>query len=110
MDPTACLSSQHLEQIKARHTPAAHLAAQLVEYEVKCHGFCIMHDPLALAVLLDASLLDFTSAGVEVVKGNDRDRGVTRISSSGGLKVIHIASAVDGPRFLKLFLSRILEE
>jgi inosine-uridine nucleoside N-ribohydrolase len=110
MDPAACLSSQHLEQIKTRHTPAAHLVAQLVEYDVKYHGCCRMHDPLALAVLLDASLLDFTLAKVEVVKGNDWDRGVTRILPSGSSQLMHVASAVDGPRFLKLFLSRILEE
>ena len=109
MDPAACLSSQHLEQIKTRHTPAAHLVAQLVEYEVKYHGCCRMHDPLALAVLLDASLLDFTSTRVEVVKGNDWDRGVTRILSSGSSQLIHVASAVDGPRFLKLFLRCILD-
>ena len=110
MDPAACLNRQHLEQIKTRHTPAAHLAAQLVEYEVKYHGCCRMHDPLALATLLDASLLDFTLARVEVVKGNDWDRGVTRILPSGSSQLIHVASVVDGPRFLKLFLSRILEK
>jgi hypothetical protein len=55
-------------------------------------------------------LLDFTLARVEVVKGNGWDRGVTRILSSGSSQLIHVASAVDGPRFLKLFLSRILEE
>jgi purine nucleosidase len=110
MDPTTCLNKQHLEQIKTRHTPAAHLVAQLVEYEVKYHGCCRMHDPLALVTLLDASLLDFTLAKVEVVKGNDWDRGVTRILSAGSSRLIHVASAVDGPRFLKLFLSRILEE
>jgi inosine-uridine nucleoside N-ribohydrolase len=110
MDPAACLNSQHLEQIKTRHTPTAHLAAQLVEYEVKYHGCCRMHDPLALAVLLDDSLLDFISARVEVAKGSDWDRGVTRILPSGSSQSIQVASAVDGPRFLKLFLSRILEE
>jgi len=110
MDPAACLNSQHLGQIKTRHTPAAHLVAQLVEYEVKYHGCCRMHDPLALAVLLDASLLDFTLARVEVVEGNDWDRGVTRILSSDSSQLINVASAVDGARFLKLFLSRILEE
>jgi len=108
MDPTACLNSQHLEQIKTRHTPTAHLVAQLVEYEVKYHGCCRMHDPLALAVLLDASLFDFISTRVEVVKGDDWDRGVTRILPSHSSQLIHVASAVDGPRFLKLFLSRIL--
>jgi len=110
MDPAACLSSQHLEQIKTGRTPAAHLVAQLVEYEVKYHGCCTMHDPLALATLLDLSLLDFTLAGVEVVQGNGRDRGVTRILPSGSSQSIHVASAVDGSHFLKLFLRRILEE
>jgi purine nucleosidase len=110
MDPAACLNSQHLEQIKTGRTPAAHLAAQLVEYEVKYHGCCRMHDPLALATLLDASLLNFTLARVEVVEGNDWDRGVTRIVSSGSSRSIHVASAVDGTRFPELFLSRILEE
>jgi len=110
MDPAACLNSRHLEQIKTRQTPAAHLVAQLVEYEVKYHGCCRMHDPLALAVLLDASLLNFILAGVEVVEGSDWDRGVTRILFSGSSQSIHVASAVDGSRFLKLFLSRILEE
>jgi len=117
MDPAACLNSQHLEQIKARQTPTAHLVAQLVEYEVKYHECCRMHDPLALAVLLDASLFDFTLARVEVVKGNDWNRGVTRILPSDScqmlanrVQLIHVASAVDGPRFVKLFLSRILEE
>jgi purine nucleosidase len=110
MAPAACLNGQHLEQIKTGHTPAAHLVAQLVEYDVKYHGCCRMHDPLALATLLDASLLDFTLARVEVIKGNGWDRGVTRILPSGSSQLIHVASAVDGPRFLKLFLSRILEE
>jgi len=110
MDPAACLTSQHLEQIEAGHTPAARLVAQLVEYEIKYHGCCRMHDPLALAVLLDASLLGFTLTGIEVVEGNSWDRGVTRVLPSDGSRLIRVASAVDGPRFLESFLSRILEE
>jgi inosine-uridine nucleoside N-ribohydrolase len=110
MDPAACLNSQHLEQIKARQTPTAHLVAQLVEYEVKHHECCRMHDPLALATLVDASLLDFTLAKVEVVEGNGLDRGITRVLPSDSSQLVHVACAVDGPRFLKLFLSRILEE
>jgi len=110
MDPAACLHGRHLEQIKTGHTPSAHLAARLVEYDVKYHGCCRMHDPLALAMLLDDSLLDFTSAMVEVVGGNDWDRGVTRILSSGSSQLIHVASGVEGSRFLQLFLSCILEK
>jgi purine nucleosidase len=110
MDPAACLSNRHLEQIEARHIPAARLIAQLVGYEVKRHGCCRMHDPLALAVLLDASLFDFTLAKVQVVEGNGWDRGITRISSSDSSQAVHVASAVEGPRFRELFLARILKE
>ena len=110
MEPGACLNSHHLEQIREERTQPAHLAARLVEYDVKYHGCCRMHDPLALAMLLDDSLLDFTSARVEVVGGNDWDRGVTRILSSGSSQLIRVASGVEGPRFLELFLSRILEK
>ena len=110
MDPAACLTREHLRQIKTGQTPAARLAAQLAGYEVKYHGCCRMHDPLALSVLLDSSLLDFTLARVGVVQGNGWDRGVTHVLPSGGSRLIHVASAVNGPRFLELFLSRILEE
>jgi inosine-uridine nucleoside N-ribohydrolase len=110
MDPSACLSGQHLEQIKTGQTAAAHLVAQLVEYAVKCHGCCRMHDPLALAELLDASLFDFTPARVEVTKGDGWDRGVTTILPSDESRLIQVASAVDGARFVNLFLSRILED
>ena len=110
MDPAACLMSQHLERIKRGDAPAAHLAAQLVEYEVKCHGCCRMHDPLALSALLDPSLLDFALARVKIVEGNSWDRGMARVLSSDSSRLIYVASAVDGPRFLELFMSRILEE
>ena len=115
MDPRTHLNSQHLEQIKASHTPAARLTAELVEYAIKHHGCCTMHDPLALATLLDASLFDFVSVPVEVITGNGWDRGITRVLPSDSCRpsvdsyqLIHVASAVDGSRFLKLFLSRIL--
>ena len=110
MDPAACLNSQHLEQIKTKQTQAAHLAARLVEFGIEHRGCCRMHDPLALAALLDASLLDFISAKVEVVTGNDWDRGTTRILPPDSSRSVQVASAVDGPRFVRLFLSCILEE
>lgn len=110
MDPAACLNSQHLERVKTKHTQAAHLAGRLVESGIEHHGCCRMHDPLALAALLDASLFDFISAKVEVVTGNDWDRGITRILPPDSSRSVQVACAVDGPRFVRLFLSCILEE
>jgi len=113
VDPETCLSSQHLERIKTGGTPAAHLTAQLVEYGAKREGCCEMHDPLALSALLDPSLFDFISAPVEVVTGNGWDRGITRVlplEKASEMPLIHVAAGVDGPRFLELFLVRILEK
>jgi len=110
MDPATCLNSQHLERIRMTDTRAARLVARLLEYEVEHHGCCRMHDPLALAVLLGDSLFDFTLARIAVVEGNGWDRGTTRILPSGGPELIHVASAVDGPSFVELFMSRIAEE
>ena len=107
-NPTTCLNNQHLEQLKAGHTPAARLAAQLAEYVIKRHGRCELHDPLALAVLLDTSLFNFISVPVEIVTRDGWDRGITHISPSDSSQLIHVAAGVDGARFLKLFLSRIL--
>ena len=116
MDPVTCLNSQHLERIRMADTPAARLVARLVEYELAYHGCCRMHDPLALAVLLDDSLLDFELARVKIIEGRGWDRGMTRILlpdssqlSADSFQPIHVACGVDGPRFLELFLSRIME-
>jgi purine nucleosidase len=116
-NPAACLTGQRLEQIQCGHTSSARLVAQLVEYVITHHGHCELHDPLALTALLDTSLFDFVSVPVEIIAGNGWDRGITRVLpydsghlSANGLQLINVAAGVDGPRFLNLFLSRILEE
>lgn len=108
MDPGACLDNHHLEQLRAGKTPSAHLASRLVEYEVTWHGCCRMHDPIALAILLDASLIDFVSARVEVLTGNDWKRGITQILSFDSSSKTHVACSINGSSFVELFLSRLL--
>ena len=111
--PRACLNRQHSAQLESGCTPAARLAARLVKYAVRRHGRCELHDPVALATLLDISLFDFVSAPVEVIAGNGWDQGITRVlppERASETPSVHIAAAVDGPRFLNLFLSRILED
>ncbi|MEA3253853.1 MAG: nucleoside hydrolase [Chloroflexota bacterium] len=113
-DPRACLNRGHLKQINSRHTAHADLAARLIEYVLKRHELCELHDPLALTSLLDISLFDFMSAQVEIGTGNGWKRGMTHVLPPGKKDdmppPVHIASGIDGARFLKLFLSRILEE
>lgn len=112
-DPASCLTAQHVKRLKASNAPCGRLAATLADYVTQRHGRCELHDPLALACALDSSLFDFLSVPVQVLTGDGDEQGVTRLlhlEETAALPPIHVAAGVDGPRFLRLFLSRILEE
>jgi len=50
---------------------------------------------------------------IEIIVEDRWNRGVTHVlplERAGGLAAMHVANAVDGHRFIKLFLSWIMEE
>lgn len=111
-DPSVCLARKHVEHLKLGQGACAGIAAGLTGYAVSRHGRCELHDPLALAVVLDPSLFEFMTSPVHVAVGTGRDRGTTRVldpTSAAAQPPLHIAVHVNGPRFLDLFLSRLLE-
>ena len=112
-DAASCLTAQHVKRLKSSNVPCGRLAATLVDYVTQRHGRCELHDPLALTCVLDNSLFDFLSVPVEVLTGDGDQQGITRVLDSKeatALSPIHVATSVDGLRFLRLFLSRILRE
>jgi len=108
MNPCACLNREHLEILKHGHTGAARLTARLAEYEINSHGCCRMHDAIALATLLDASLVRFIPAKVEVIKGSGERRGATLIMPYERGGSTQVACDISASRFIKLFLERII--
>jgi purine nucleosidase len=62
-----------------------------------------LHDPLALAVTVDPSLVEVEESAVEVVLDGDA-RGQTRLAGPGSVRV---ARTVDAARFLHLFRSTL---
>ena len=110
-DPATCLERQHLERLVGGQTQAAGLAAGLAGYAVEHYGRCEVHDAVALAVLLDPSLFDLVSVGVDIVAEDGPERGRTRILSpemAEQTPKVRVAAAVDSHRFLELFVSRLL--
>lgn len=80
--------------------------------EVGEHGF-ILHDPLALAVALDPSLVSFEALSVDVECERRLTRGMT-VADQRQLPAQHerppncrVAMSVDAPRFLSFFLDRL---
>ncbi len=112
-DPSSALNAADLAQLREGSSRAATLTADLLEYALRDHEYCFMHDPLALATALDDTLFEFTTGEVDVVTRDDEERGRTVLlpagSRSNGHAVAKVASSVDGPRFRELFLSRVLE-
>jgi len=112
-DPSSALDAADLALLRTGTSREASLAAELLDYALRGHPYCPMHDPLAVAVALDRSLFEFVSGSVYVVTRDDEERGRTLLQtlelSAATHPVVQVASAVDGPRFKQLFLSRIRE-
>ena len=112
-DPATVLNAADLALLRAGTTAEATLAADLVAFALREHPDCPLHDPLTVAAALDHSLFEFASGHVHVVTRGDEQRGRTSIQTLGlsanASPVIQVARSVDGPRFKRLFLSRILE-
>ena len=83
------------------HGPAAQLIRRICRRSFVDRGLqtVALHDPLALGVAIDASLVGVESATVEVVLDGE-ERGRTRPVGSGPVR---LARTVDAARFLRLF-------
>ncbi|WP_288831468.1 nucleoside hydrolase [uncultured Corynebacterium sp.] len=83
--------------IKAYETTAPHL------------GGCGLHDPLAVAVAIDPSLVTLLDINMKTdTEGPTRGRTIgdeTRLNDP--VKTAHVAVAVDAPRFLAEFMDRL---
>ncbi len=113
-DPSTALDSTNLAKLRAGVTPFSRLAADLTGYAVARHSVCALHDPLALAVVLDRSLFGFAEGRVTVHTAGDEQQGRTILlagaQEDSAIPLTAVAAAVEGARFKKLFLSRILED
>ena len=60
-------------------------------------------DPLTAAIAVDESLGTYDIQSVFVVEGEGSESGATRLSEDGN--PVSITTAVDGERFIRLFLA-----
>ncbi|MCK9357168.1 MAG: nucleoside hydrolase [Dehalococcoidia bacterium] len=107
-DPSGSLDASDLERLRTGASPYARLAADLVAFAFRRQPLFAMHDPLALAALLDRSLFTFATGEASVDSRDNEQRGRTTLHR--GTAGSSVAIAVDGRRFRQLFLSRMLEE
>jgi inosine-uridine nucleoside N-ribohydrolase len=70
----------------------------------------VMHDPLALSILIDPNVVEFEDFRVRVELRDGPERGLTRLVSddpASGLGKLRAATKVDAALFLQIFLAGI---
>ena len=96
--------------------PAGQLAARLYGFYMRFHrgryGWdgAPVHDAVALAHVIDPTLLELVDCGVVVDTGGELSRGrtyVDRWGAAGWPPRHHVATGVDAPRLLDLLVGRI---
>jgi purine nucleosidase/pyrimidine-specific ribonucleoside hydrolase len=112
----ALVTPAHADRLRASGR-AGTLAAELVDFYGRFHrevypelGGSPMHDPVALAHVLDDGFLDVRPASIEVDCAWGAGRGRTNVDTRGrgGREPnAKVAVAIDSERFLELLLDRI---
>jgi inosine-uridine nucleoside N-ribohydrolase len=113
----ALVSPREVERLRAGGA-AAKMAAELVDFYSRFHRRAYpeldgspMHDPVALAHVLDEGFLELAEARVEVDCAWDAGRGRTNVDARGREGApppnAKVAVGIDGARFLELLLERL---
>jgi inosine-uridine nucleoside N-ribohydrolase len=123
------LHAHHVTAIDSDRHPIHKFVLDLNAHHVRTRGSqgIYLHDPLAVGIVADPSLVTTEAAYVEVETGGKKTRGAT-IANTRGFRLIHeegpteirvvgkqpiepnvqITVAVDADRFVRFFLSRVL--
>jgi purine nucleosidase len=106
------LSTNHFAQITKEKTLISRLIAQMLPFYINAHkkrgvDGCYLHDPLAMGVAFDPTLLTSKKMGIEVItSGNQYGRTIPNDSSPP----IKVSLEVDHEKFLRLFIDRMTKK
>jgi inosine-uridine nucleoside N-ribohydrolase len=111
----ALLTPDHLEVLEVAGKPGK-LIADLYRFFLSIHGDrygwvgAPVHDAVAVAHVIDGSLLQTTRCGVVIDTGGELSRGRTNVDvrrQTHWLPLHHVAVDIDADRFLALLVERI---
>ncbi|HWF74658.1 MAG TPA: nucleoside hydrolase [Solirubrobacteraceae bacterium] len=111
----ALMTPEHVGRLRSAGR-AGELVADLYDFYVRYHqrdyGFdaAPVHDAVAAAYLIDATLLETKHCGVRIDLGSELSRGRTHVDvrlSMGWEPNCHVAVAIDSERFFDALIARI---
>jgi inosine-uridine nucleoside N-ribohydrolase len=114
-DPTATLTKDKYERLVALPSRGARFLKKISANLMKSWGTFCLHDPMAIAYVIDPTLLTVKEYPVDVETEGMIARGQTVVDRRTWREVVefrgraNVAVSVDGPRFLRLFEERAIE-
>ncbi len=107
------LEATDLERLRKAENPASRFLVRLIELWQNGHPdqYPILHDPLAVAVAMNPSLVETQLGSVQVETASELTHGMTLFTPAerlpaGAHASTLIARQVDAPRFIQMFLAR----
>jgi len=115
-DPSNRLTETKFKEIEVMGTERATFVADLCRHLIVRYGGVSLHDPLAVAAVIDPSLVETERVAVEVETRGDVTLGMTLVDRRRTYRDdakeanVEACVSVDGSRFLDLFLERVVRE
>ena len=113
-DPVNRLTEARFKEIEDAGTKRASFVADLCRPLMERYGGVSLHDPLAVAAVINPSLVETERVAVEVETMGEVTRGMTlvdrrRIHSEGSKEAnVEACVSVDGARFLDMIFERVV--
>jgi inosine-uridine nucleoside N-ribohydrolase len=114
-DPTTMLTKELYRRIEQAGTPLAKFVRLITRQLMSKYGLIHLHDPMAIAVAADPSLVKTGRYHVEIETKSDLTRGQTVTDRRDWLPESYrktpntnVCTSIDGERFVEMFMNRII--
>lgn len=107
-NPSTALDPADAQMLRTCGSDVARLAAELAAFTFTRHNVFQLHDPLALATVLDPALFDFVRGHVRVRTDEGTYRGMTELFEDEQEGNVNVACEIDAPAFKRLFMKRLM--
>lgn len=114
-DPSTCLRMEHVDRLAAMNTPVTSFIADLCRFQMPTTGgIAYLHDPIAVATVLDPCIVITQPGVVKVETEGLLTRGMTVFDRrpkwftpvlTASRMMTQVCTGIKGQRFLELFLN-----
>ncbi len=113
MNPDACLRDEQYSEVRKAGTATARFAAEATKGLREKFGSVALHDPLAVAVAVDPTLVKTGKFYVDIETEGELTRGMSVVERREWVRPqrkphVEVCVEVDGERFLDLFMDRVV--